>query len=110
MLPEHVVALLDKLVTKYILLNCFSFHHFNDFMSNLLEELLRRQVLAVLLVLAGDDHVAVFALAVLDGQRELALLVAHGLDRRLYRRVADPVIPGDEYNRGRLFNVTRCTG
>ena len=53
-----------------------------------MKELLCCQVFAVFLVLAGDDD-----LAVVDVQRELALLVAHRLDRCLDRRVANPVIP-----------------
>ena len=42
----------------------------------------------VFLVLAGDDD-----LAVVDVQRELALLVTHRLDCCLDRRVSDTVIP-----------------
>ena len=45
-------------------------------------------MLPVFLVLAGDND-----LAIVHSQCELALLVAHRLDRSLYRRVSDSVIP-----------------
>ena len=60
--------------------------------ANLLEEFLGGQVLPVLLVLA-DDH----DLAIVDVQRELALLVSHRLDRGLDRRVSDAVVPEGWY-------------
>ena len=60
--------------------------------ANLLEELLSRQVLPVLLVLA-DDH----DLAIVHVQRELALLVSHRLDRSLDSRVSDAVVPARCY-------------